>query len=186
MQALKEGRVTATTQSQVVSSSPQERSGTHRTEGWVGLEVGLGGKAKARPHRFSIPGPASSWRVTIPTELSLRLYWGKLRCTARWSGSSTRSTLFNCYSDQLVILLCYRPRSWDLKKQGFFPRTKFCSSQNAVSAAHLSVLFIRHERRIGSSAVVLCILSPLSSLFMVYFTRLFSVDCRLTDNDDLK
>ena len=71
MQILREGRGIATTQSQVVSSTPQERSGTHRTEGWLGLDVGLGGKGKARPHRVWIPGSANPWRVVIPTELSL-------------------------------------------------------------------------------------------------------------------
>ena len=44
-QALREGQGIATTQSQVVSS----------TEGWVGLEVGLDGKGKARPPQVSDP-----------------------------------------------------------------------------------------------------------------------------------
>ena len=48
----------------------RERPGTHCTGGWVGRRAGLDGCGKSRPHRDSIPGPSSPWRVAIPTALS--------------------------------------------------------------------------------------------------------------------
>ena len=36
----------------------------------MGPSAGLDGCGKSRLHRDSIPGPYSSWRVAIPTELS--------------------------------------------------------------------------------------------------------------------
>jgi hypothetical protein len=83
----------------VITVCQQHPSGIHCTEGWVRLEVGLSGKGKARPHRFSIPGPASPWRVAIPTEQSLQFYLGKMRCMARWSGSSTVTAIswYSCF-----------------------------------------------------------------------------------------
>jgi hypothetical protein len=36
----------------------------------VGPRAGLDGCGKSRPHRDSIPGPSSQYRVAIPTELS--------------------------------------------------------------------------------------------------------------------
>jgi hypothetical protein len=36
-----------------------ERSGTHRTGGWVGTTAGLEGCGKSRPHQNSIPGTFS-------------------------------------------------------------------------------------------------------------------------------
>jgi hypothetical protein len=36
----------------------------------VGPRAGLDGCGKVRPHRDSIPGPSSPYRVAIPTELS--------------------------------------------------------------------------------------------------------------------
>ena len=38
--------------------------------GWVGPRAGLDGFGKPRPHRDSIPGPSSPYRVAKPTELS--------------------------------------------------------------------------------------------------------------------
>jgi len=38
---------------------PQERPGTHYTEGWVVRRAGLDRCGKSRPHRDSIPGPSS-------------------------------------------------------------------------------------------------------------------------------
>ena len=49
---------------------PRERPGTCCTGGWVGPRAGLDGCGKSRPHRDSIPGPSSPWRVAIPTVLS--------------------------------------------------------------------------------------------------------------------
>ena len=49
---------------------PRERPGTHCIEGWVGPRAGLDGYEKSRPHRDSIPGPSSPYRVAIPNELS--------------------------------------------------------------------------------------------------------------------
>ena len=49
---------------------PRERPGTHCTGGWVGPRAGLERCGKSRPHRDSIPGPSSPWRVAIPTVLS--------------------------------------------------------------------------------------------------------------------
>ena len=37
----------------------------------MGPRGGLDGCKISRPHRDSIPGPSSKWRVAIPTELSL-------------------------------------------------------------------------------------------------------------------
>ena len=36
----------------------------------MGTRAGLDGCGKSRPHRDSIPGPSSPYRVAIPTELS--------------------------------------------------------------------------------------------------------------------
>jgi len=49
---------------------PRERLGTHCIGGWVGPRAVLDGCGKSRPHRDSIPGPSSPWRVAVPTELS--------------------------------------------------------------------------------------------------------------------
>jgi hypothetical protein len=49
---------------------PQERPSTHCTGGWVGLRTGLDRCGKSRPHRDSITGPSSPYRITILTELS--------------------------------------------------------------------------------------------------------------------
>jgi hypothetical protein len=38
--------------------------------GWMGSRAGLDGCEKSRPHRDSIPGPSSAWRVAMPTEPS--------------------------------------------------------------------------------------------------------------------
>ena len=49
---------------------PGKRPDTHCTRGSVGPTAGLDGCGKSRSHRNSIPGPSSTWRVAIPTELS--------------------------------------------------------------------------------------------------------------------
>ena len=49
---------------------PGKRPGTHCIGGWVGPRASLDGREKSRPHRDSIPGPSSLWRVAIPTTLS--------------------------------------------------------------------------------------------------------------------
>ena len=49
--------------------SAEERPGTHYTGGRLDLEAGLDGCRKSRPHRDSIPGPSSPYRVATPTEL---------------------------------------------------------------------------------------------------------------------
>jgi hypothetical protein len=43
--------------------------GTHCIRGCVGPRAGLDGCEKSRPHRDSIPGPSSPYRVAIPTTL---------------------------------------------------------------------------------------------------------------------
>ena len=48
---------------------PEERPGTHCTEGWVGPKFGLDGCGKSRPKRDSIPELSSPWRFAISTEL---------------------------------------------------------------------------------------------------------------------
>jgi hypothetical protein len=53
---------------------PQERRSTQCIGGWVGLRADLDGCGKSHPHRDSIPGPSSPWRVAIPTELSRPVY----------------------------------------------------------------------------------------------------------------
>jgi hypothetical protein len=49
---------------------PQDIPRTFCTGGWVGKMAGLDGCGRSCPHRDSIPGPSSSKRVAIPTELS--------------------------------------------------------------------------------------------------------------------
>ena len=48
---------------------PGKRPDTHCTGSSVGPAAGLEGCGKSRPHRNSISGPSSTWRVAIPTEL---------------------------------------------------------------------------------------------------------------------
>jgi len=52
---------------------PRERPGTNRVLGWVGLIAILDGCGKSRSHPDLIPGPSSSYRVAILTELSRQL-----------------------------------------------------------------------------------------------------------------
>ena len=47
-----------------------KRPGVHCIGGWVGTSVGRDTCGKSGPHRDSIPGPSSQWRVAIPTGLS--------------------------------------------------------------------------------------------------------------------
>ena len=48
-----------------------KRPSTHCIGGWEGPRAGLDGCGKFRPpHRDSIPGVSSTWRVAIPTEVS--------------------------------------------------------------------------------------------------------------------
>ena len=47
---------------------PQERHGTHFTEGWVGPRAGLDGRKISSLPAFD-PGPSSPYSVAIPTEL---------------------------------------------------------------------------------------------------------------------
>jgi hypothetical protein len=49
---------------------PGKRPRYHCTGGWMERRACLHGCGKSRPHRDSIPGPSSSHRVAIPTELS--------------------------------------------------------------------------------------------------------------------
>ena len=49
---------------------PRERPTIDCTGGWVGHRASLDGFRKSRPHRHSIPGPSSPYRVAMPTELS--------------------------------------------------------------------------------------------------------------------
>ena len=49
---------------------PGKRFGIHCIAGWVGSKVGLDGCGKSRPHRGSITGLFSPWRVAVPTERS--------------------------------------------------------------------------------------------------------------------
>ena len=58
----------------VVNATPRplnlrERPGTHCIGGWVGPSAGMDGCGKCRPHRDSIPGLSSPYRIAIPTEL---------------------------------------------------------------------------------------------------------------------
>ena len=48
---------------------PWERSGTHYTEGWVGLGVGPEDTEKARLHRVSIPVPSSPYQLSYPNTI---------------------------------------------------------------------------------------------------------------------
>ena len=48
----------------------RKRLGTHCIGGWVSPRAGLDGCGKPRPHRDTIPGPSSPYRVAIPAELS--------------------------------------------------------------------------------------------------------------------
>jgi hypothetical protein len=49
---------------------PRERPGSHYIAGWVGPRAGLVWCGKSRPHRDSIHGPSSRYRVAMPAELS--------------------------------------------------------------------------------------------------------------------
>jgi hypothetical protein len=49
---------------------PGKQTRYHCTGGCVGLETGLDGCGKSCPHRDSMHGPSSPWRVVIPTEPS--------------------------------------------------------------------------------------------------------------------
>ena len=58
----------------VVNATPRplylpERTGIHFIGGWLGPRAGLDRCGISRPHRDSIPGPSSSYRVSIPTML---------------------------------------------------------------------------------------------------------------------
>lgn len=53
---------------------PRERRGTHCIRGWAGLRAGLYRCRKSLPHRDSIPGPSSPYRVAISTALSRPTY----------------------------------------------------------------------------------------------------------------
>jgi hypothetical protein len=48
----------------------RERPGTHCTGGWVSPRADPDGCGKSRPHRDSIAGLSSPWRVAVPTGLS--------------------------------------------------------------------------------------------------------------------
>jgi hypothetical protein len=61
--------------------------------GWVGPRAGLEECEKPRPHRVSIPGPSSPWRVAIPTALS-------------------RPTHCKCMSVILFVLTLTSQNSW--------------------------------------------------------------------------
>ena len=49
---------------------PGKRAGTLCIGGWADPRASLDGCGKSCPHRDSIPGPSSPYRVAIPTELS--------------------------------------------------------------------------------------------------------------------
>jgi len=49
--------------------TPENRTGTNFTGGWMGPSFGLEGCRKFRPHRDSIPRQSSLYRVGIPTTL---------------------------------------------------------------------------------------------------------------------
>ena len=49
--------------------TPRQENLYYCTGGWVGFRVGLDGCGKTRPHRHSIPGPSSPYRIDIQTEL---------------------------------------------------------------------------------------------------------------------
>jgi hypothetical protein len=53
---------------------PVERPVTHCTGGWVSPRARVEKCRKSHPHQDSIPGPSSSQRVAIQTELSLSTY----------------------------------------------------------------------------------------------------------------
>jgi hypothetical protein len=59
---------------------PQERLGTHCIGGWVGPGSVWKGAESLTPHRDSIPGLSSPWRVAIPTELSRSYVRGHTEC----------------------------------------------------------------------------------------------------------
>ena len=53
---------------------PLERPGTYFIGGWVFPRALWKDKENLSPHRDSIPGPSSPWRVAVPTELSRPTY----------------------------------------------------------------------------------------------------------------
>ena len=72
---------------------PQERTGTHFTEGWVGPRAGLDRCGKSRPHRDWIPDRPARSSVAIPTELPIQVLL--LRANYRQYAASTKSTLIS-------------------------------------------------------------------------------------------
>ena len=57
--------------------SSGKRPGTRCIGGWVDPRALLDWRGKSRPHRDSIPGPSSSYRVAILTELPWPTYYCK-------------------------------------------------------------------------------------------------------------
>jgi hypothetical protein len=54
---------------------PRERLCFHCTGGWMGFGTGLDNCGKSDPHRDSIPGPSSPYRVAVLTTLSQPMSW---------------------------------------------------------------------------------------------------------------
>jgi hypothetical protein len=53
---------------------PRERPGSHCVGGWVGPRTGLEGYEKFRPHRNSIPGPKSIFKVQLKSKKTVQLF----------------------------------------------------------------------------------------------------------------
>jgi hypothetical protein len=62
-----------------------KRLGTRCIGSWVGSQGQSGRVGKISPHRGSIPGPSSSYRFAIPTELSRQFKSQLIFCLALYN-----------------------------------------------------------------------------------------------------
>ena len=79
---------------------PQERAGTYRIGGWVGLRAGLDSCGKYHPHRDLIPGPSSPQRVAIASELAQLI----IIATITYETAAFSSTYNKCGAQNLLLL----------------------------------------------------------------------------------
>jgi len=72
---------------------PQERPGAHCVGGWIGPRTGLDECEKFRPHRDSIPGPKSIFKVQLKSKKTEQLFVTQQRSLGSCLQSQTQVTL---------------------------------------------------------------------------------------------
>ena len=77
----------------------------------MGPRAGLEGRGKSRPHRDSIPGPSSPYRVAIPTTLSGLPKAGENRNTGRITHPTATSSPAKLTRTALGFNLSFRVSS---------------------------------------------------------------------------